>query len=203
MAVIAVFPLLRRLLQRAWDRTSWWLCLGSALLKNNRQKHVCVQTSTSHVSTRTLPSKLKPGCPRQHAPSVASSAAHSSAATCERRPRNWLLGTICTFPRGVLGTGVTTTLSFLFGYGKGLFWRLASPAAFCSRRSFRPDHMLTILVPTHTVFTCLPWPLIPRLDGARRSPTGTTVRLLRCTTTVAAVNTQRLFPPTEQTTIIS
>lgn len=65
--------------------------------------------------------------------------------------------------------------------------------------------MLTILVPTHTVFTCLPWPLIPPpcLDGARRSPTGTTVRLLGYPTTIAAVNTQRFFPPTEQTTIIS
>lgn len=113
---------------------------------------------------------------------------------CERRPRNWLLGPICTFPRGVLSTAGPSTLSFLLGCRNGLLWRLAASAALCSRRRFRPDHMLTILVPTRTVFTCLPWPLIPRLVGARRSPTGMSGRLLGHTTTVAAVNTA--FVPT-------
>lgn len=188
----------RRFPQRAWNTTPWWRCLVS-VLKNSRQKHdVYVQTSTSHVTTRTPPtlsSKCKPGC-RDNMPTVASSAAHSSTAMCERRPRNWLLGTICTFPRGVLRTAVTSTLSFLFGYRKGLFWRLASSAALCSRRSFRPDHMLTILVPTHMVFTRLPWPLIPRLDGVRWLPTGTTVRLLGYTQHSRSVRKHTAFVPT-------
>lgn len=154
------------------------------------------------MSPPTRTGTPKPGFP-DDLPTVASSAARGGAVTCGRRPRNWLLGAICTFPHGVLRTGVPSTRSIRFGYRKDFSWRLASSAALCSRRSFRPGHMLTILVPTLTVFTRLPRPLIPRLDGARWSPTGPTVRLLGYTTTVAAVNTQGLFPPTKKTTIIS
>lgn len=51
-----------------------------------------------------------------------SSAPHSSAVTWERTPRNWLLVTICTFPGGLHGFGVTSTLSFRFGSRKTPFW---------------------------------------------------------------------------------
>lgn len=127
--------------------TFLWMCLCVAFClweKPGQQKQPCGVTAATAWSCLSLwPCSLVNAtttpCCRWFVPSssplrqrvfLLSPAPHGSAVTCERTPRNWLLVTICTFPGGLHGFGVTSTSSFCFGSPKIPFlgvWRTLQP----------------------------------------------------------------------------